>query len=149
MENLDETAVSVFTDGSMHHRPRRGGIGFRIVTFSAKGEAQAEDYAPDGYPGGPINQMELRAIIAALDLLLSKRSPLNLSEYRKIVVLTDSLYVVENLTRARFEWSRNRWHNKAGKPVDNPEEWRDLLRPPDQAVSDTRRRSVAPRQEQP
>lgn len=33
MKYLDDNAINVFPDGSMKERPRRGGIGFRIVTI--------------------------------------------------------------------------------------------------------------------
>lgn len=44
------------------------------------------------------------------------------------MIRTDSQYVSENFSRAKFEWSRNRWRIRSGAPVLNTPEWQDLLK---------------------
>lgn len=46
----------------------------------------------------------------------------------QIHVFTDSMYVKSNVVRAKFEWSRRKWLNRDGRPVENAELWKELIR---------------------
>ena len=125
MENLFEDAINAFVDGSSKPKPRRGGIGFLIVTFDAAGEAVIEEHSPNGYPGATNNQMELMAVIEAVRWV-TRRSHFDLSAFRKIAIFTDSTYVFENLDRALFDWSAQRWTRSGGAPALNADLWKTL-----------------------
>lgn len=60
VHDLDENAINVFTDGSVKERPRRGGVGYRIVTVDEQGEEVTWDSDLPGYPGASNNEMELQ-----------------------------------------------------------------------------------------
>jgi len=109
MLSLDENAINVFTDGSCKERPRRGGIGYRIVTADERGHEAFEDFSPNGYHGDSINEMELQACILALKDLTGRRPPVPLERFNKIVIYTDSQYVHKHLPIARNQWSRQGW----------------------------------------
>jgi ribonuclease HI len=44
-----------------------------------------------------------------------------------VLVITDSLYVRENIARAPY-WKRNGWRNSQGKPIANRDLWDGLLK---------------------
>jgi ribonuclease HI len=72
--------------------------------------------------------MELRAVIAALREVHAPWSPMPLSEFRKIGVLTDSDYLVSGYQSALFRWPRDRWMTSAGSPVENADLWQELVK---------------------
>jgi ribonuclease HI len=72
--------------------------------------------------------MELQACVEAFDYLLSKYSAISLSEYQRVIVNTDSMYVTENFNRAKYEWPKTKWMTRDGAPVANAEIWRNLVK---------------------
>ena len=128
MDNLDETALNIFTDGSSYSNPRAGGLGVRFITIDDDGNEVIYEHSPSGYDGATNNQMELQACIDALDLLTSKRPPVEYAGLSRIVIHTDSMYVTENISRAIYVWPKNRWYKTDGKPVLNATQWKELVR---------------------
>src|SRR5437762_2689212 len=101
IDNIDETAINVYTDGSSYSHPRAGGMGIRIVTTDEAGNEVIHDEQPLGHQGATNQQMELKACIEALQLLSGRRSPVDTAQFSKIIINTDSLYVVDNFTAAK------------------------------------------------
>jgi ribonuclease HI len=128
VEYLDETALNIYTDGSSYSHPRRGGVGIRFVTVDDSGEEQVFDYTPVGYSGATNQQMEIQACIEALVVATSKNSPVAAANYRKVVIYTDSMYVVDNFDRAKFDWSKTKWTTRSGTPVANAQLWKELIK---------------------
>ena len=128
MDNLDEHAINVFTDGSSYSGPRAGGVGIRIVTIGDDGHEIVFDHQPLGVRGGNNQQMELLACIEALKLLAGRHSPIDLTGFHKVVISTDSTYVVEGYDSARFTWPRSRWLTRDGTPVANAKLWKELVK---------------------
>jgi ribonuclease HI len=128
VEYLDETALNIYTDGSSYSGPRRGGVGILFVTVNDDGDEVVDDYPLPGYTGATNNQMELQACVDALMAVATRRAPVDASKYRKIVVVTDSMYLVEGYDSARFTWPHTGWMTKEGNPVANAQLWKDLLR---------------------
>lgn len=127
MEQLDETALNIYTDGSCRPSPRRGGIGFLFITVDENGHEQVLDQCPPGWRSATNNQMELQAVIDALKFAMGRYSPFDLSNFRKIVIHSDSMYVVENFSKAKFEWPKSKWHTRDGPPVANLPQWKELV----------------------
>lgn len=125
---LDETALTIYTDGSSFSDPRRGGMGIVYVTVNDAGDPVPEEYLPVGYESATNNQMELEAPIEALTYLLKGHTSVDLSKYHKIIIRMDSRYVVDNFKNAKFNWSRNHWRNRDGRPIDNAIQWKRLLK---------------------
>jgi ribonuclease HI len=117
MEVLDENALNIYADGSSLSHPRRGGIGYRFVTVGEDGHEVTHDSAHPGYREATNQQMELLACIKAINEATGRNAPFDLSRYTKIVIYTDSQYVVENLNNARSSWPHADWTTADGTPL--------------------------------
>ena len=127
MEDLAENALNIYTDGSGLHGPRIGGAGFLFIVADDDGEPEIHEESPPGWRGASNNQMELQALIEALKLATGRRPPIDPDRYSRIVVYTDSLYVADNFGRAVYQWSKNGWKKAGGAPVENTDQWRELM----------------------
>lgn len=123
-----EETVVIYTDGSQKPKPRRGGIGIVLCWTDDEGHEQEHSESPPGYLGVTIPQMELKAVIEGLKLLLRTPPIVPPHLYRKIRIYADANYIVENYSRAKFQWSGNRWRNRSGAPIENAELWRELIK---------------------
>jgi ribonuclease HI len=128
MDNVDENAVNIFTDGSSYSNPRVGGMGFRIITINGEGHDVVHDHQPIGVQSATNQQMELLACIEALKLINGRSSPVDLSQFQRIIINTDSMYVVNGINSAKFIWRKTKWLTKDGAPVANAELWKQLVR---------------------
>ncbi len=129
MELHDEGALIIYTDGSMFSKPRRqGGIGVRLIWTNLLGHEEHFDYNPPGYFDVSVPLMELKAVIEALRLLTRREPPVPASFYRKIIVYSDAMYLVDGHPAAKGAWPRNKWMTQDGTPVKNAEQWKELLR---------------------
>lgn len=133
VEQLDETALNIYTDGSSLSSPRVGGVGYTLIAVDDLGdEVVYDDYLPS-VKGATANQMELQACIAALQTT-TKHPPADLptvfelARFSKIVIRTDSMYVEGNFNNAKWTWPKNRWRTKDGAPVQNSDLWKELIR---------------------
>lgn len=128
MDNLDENALTIFTDGSSYSNPRVGGTGFVFVWIKANGDAETYKYQTIGYRNATNQQMELQACIEALNFVNSKGSAslLDFTRFSKIIVRTDARYIVDNYVSAHY-WQRQKWFNNEGRPIANAELWKLLL----------------------
>ena len=120
-----ENALNIYTDGSSLGRPRAGGVGIRFIIVTPLGEEQIRDLTVAGYRGATNNQMELNACVIALKEALELVVPPHII---RVVIYSDSQYVVGNYKRAMFEWPKTRWHTRTGKPVLNAMLWKELLK---------------------
>jgi ribonuclease HI len=84
MDNIVEDAINIFTDGSSYSGPRKGGMGILFVVINIDGHEESFEHVPQGHKGANNQQMELQACVEAFDHLLSKYSPVSLSDYRKV-----------------------------------------------------------------
>lgn len=122
---LEEHVLTIYTDGSSCNSPRAGGVGVRFIEIDSSGNERPTDVALPGYKGATNNMMELQAPILAL----REARRLGLSADKdKVVICTDSRYVVDNYKRALFEWPCNGWRSRVGRPIENADLWKDLTR---------------------
>lgn len=122
---LRDNALNIFTDGSSLPHPRRGGIGIRFVTTDTTGDEVIEDHCLLGYKGSTNNQMELMACIKALEIACDH--PM-MDMVNEVWLYTDSMYVTNNIPNAMFGWQKLRWMNRSGRPIENTELWKELIR---------------------
>lgn len=127
MELHPEDTVVIYTDGSQIAKPRRGGLGVVLLWTNEEGGEEEYLFSPPGYKGVTIPQMELKAVIEGIKLLLRKSPIVPLSLYRKVWVYADALYVVNGHPSAKWAWSNQGWRNKDGAPVENAPLWKELL----------------------
>lgn len=120
-----EDALNIYTDGSSLSRPRRGGMGIRYIVVNEQGHAEVRDEVPTGYKQATNNEMELLGCVLALrgipaDWLTAAT--------QRIVIFTDSQYVRDNYNNALWNWPKQRWRSRFGRPIENVEIWQDLVR---------------------
>lgn len=115
----------IYTDGSSLPKPRRGGIGIRYIYLDESEKEYYIDLELEGFVGATNNQMELLAVIEGLKNVYNQNIPTN---YNLIEIRTDSTYVVNNKNNAIYNWSKNKWLNRDGKPVENADLWKELIK---------------------
>jgi ribonuclease HI len=125
---VDENAINVYADGSSLSTPRRGGIGIRFVWVEDDGYEQTDDHAPPGYKAGTNQEMELQACVEALRLIRRGRTAVPCDRFNRILIHSDSRYVVDNFKTALYHWQSNGWKTKDGAPIENAKLWDELLR---------------------
>lgn len=110
---MADKIVEIYTDGACSGNPGPGGWGVVMIY----GEYQKE--ISGGAAETTNNRMELTAVIEALSLL---KRPC------KVILTTDSKYVVDSVTRRWvYGWEKRGWKKSDGKPAINAELWKKLL----------------------
>lgn len=122
---IDEEALNIFTDGSSFpHKKRAAGVGVRFVWVNESGDVETEDYAPAGYQSATIDEMEIQACIEAMNE--ANRVFTEIERFKKILIFSDSNYVVDNYFNAMYVWPKKKWLKKNGMPVANINLWKKL-----------------------
>jgi ribonuclease HI len=104
--------VVIFTDGAAKGNPGPGGWGAILATAERVRELGG------GSPHTTNNKMELTAVIEAL------RAARGLEG--KVLLHTDSTYVIRGITEWIHGWRRRGWRTAEGQPVLNRELWEAL-----------------------
>jgi ribonuclease HI len=120
---LDPHAIHIYTDGSCFHNPGGESGCAAIVHYPDHFQRDDEQILDFGCAESSNNRMELLACIRALEWVHDQSL---WKEVARIQILSDSLYVTENVVRARA-WRTNRWRNRYGEPVANSDLWKRLL----------------------
>ncbi|HQE19023.1 MAG: ribonuclease HI [Aggregatilineales bacterium] len=111
----DKPSVTIYTDGGAEPNPGPGGWGV-VLIHDATGRVKE---LSGGDPATTNNRMELTAAWAALDAL---KQPC------KVVLHSDSAYVVQGMTRWVEKWARDGWvRGRKKEPIPNADLWQ-LLR---------------------
>lgn len=112
-ETTELPRVEIATDGACKGNPGRGGWG--AVLRAADGR---ERELSGGEKVTTNNRMELMAAIEGLKAL---KRPC------RVILSTDSRYVMDGLTKWIKGWQKNGWKTAAKQPVKNAELWQELL----------------------
>lgn len=109
--NTTKNPVTIYTDGACRGNPGPGGWGVSLrYNGSIKNLNGAEAETTN-------NRMELMAAIIGLE---------SLKRPCKVVLYTDSKYVLEGITSWMANWKSRGWKTAAKKPVKNIELWQRL-----------------------
>ena len=119
----DSNALKIYVDGSALKNPGGPGGIAGIAEFPENLNRDNEVIFEEGYIETTNNRMELRACIGAFEHARQFAAPLG---HPRIIVISDSQYVNDNLHRAPY-WKKNGWKNADGKPVENADLWNELL----------------------
>lgn len=103
--------VEIFTDGACRGNPGPGGWGVLL----RYGEHEKSLYG--GEEETTNNRMELMAAIKGLQAI---KGP------SKIVLTTDSKYVMQGITEWIINWKKRGWKTANKKPVKNVDLWQSL-----------------------
>lgn len=123
-----EETVVIYTDGSRLAKPNRGGTGIVLVWTNRDGHEETYEDAPPGYRGATPPQMELKAAIEGLKLLMRSPPIVPVDLYRKVWIYSDATYLVNNFQSAMSGWPAAKWRTRDGTPVENVELWKDLVK---------------------
>jgi ribonuclease HI len=104
--------VVIATDGACKGNPGPGGWGAIIRMGARERELSGGDSETTN------NRMELTAAIRALQAL---KRPC------RVILSTDSRYVMDGLTKWIHNWRRNGWRTADRKPVKNADLWQELI----------------------
>ena len=104
-------AVEIYTDGACRGNPGPGGWGALLVAGAHRKEMHG------GERDTTNNRMELTAAIEALNAL--KRPS-------RVVLHTDSKYVMQGITEWMPNWKKRGWKTANRKPVKNQDLWMAL-----------------------
>ncbi|MFT5280682.1 MAG: ribonuclease HI [Flavobacteriaceae bacterium] len=103
----------IFTDGASRGNPGPGGFGSLVVSPHFVYELGGrEDMTTN-------NRMELSAVLYAL-------KSLDPTEAEKVMIYSDSTYVIKGMTSWIENWYRNNWQTKAKTDVSNRDLWEKL-----------------------
>ena len=105
-----------YTDGACSGNPGPGGWGVLLQAFS-NGKVVKERELSNGEKLTTNNKMELRAAIAALEIL---------DRTSEITIITDSKYVMNGIQTWLSAWKINNWKTSSKKSVKNKELWIQL-----------------------
>ncbi len=108
----DRPFIEIATDGACKGNPGPGGWGAVLRQGTREREMSGSD------PATTNNRMELLGAIMALRAL---KKPC------KVLLSTDSKYVMDGITKWIFGWQRNGWKTADKKPVKNADLWMDLV----------------------
>ncbi|WP_287128037.1 ribonuclease HI [Candidatus Cyanaurora vandensis] len=109
-----EPLIRIYTDGACIGNPGPGGYA-AIIDDPVTGERELTG----GYAHTTNNRMEMLAVIRGL---------VDLPGARKVMVYSDSQYVINGITKGwAKKWKANNWIKADKKPALNPDLWQQLL----------------------
>jgi ribonuclease HI len=103
--------IEIYTDGACRGNPGPGGWGALLIA------GKHEKTMHGGEPDTTNNRMELMAAIKALNALKSDS---------KVILHTDSKYVMDGINQWMPNWKERGWKTAAKKPVKNKDLWQQL-----------------------
>ncbi|MCX6717682.1 MAG: ribonuclease HI [Candidatus Taylorbacteria bacterium] len=121
--------IVIFTDGSSRGNPGPGGWG-AVIVESLKSKVKSietvrelggrEDHTTN-------NRMELSGTIKALEYVADPSQIKIQSDGARIVINTDSAYVVNGITKWVYGWQKNGWKTAQDDEVLNKDLWQELF----------------------
>ena len=103
--------IEIYTDGAASGNPGPGGWGVYIIDDGIEKKMWGRERLTTN------NKMELTAAIEALK---------SFDTSQKIILYTDSKYVLRGITEWIRGWKSRGWLNASKKPVKNKELWQEL-----------------------
>ncbi len=122
---IDEDSLNIFTDGSSFpNKKRAAGVGVWFVWVNDDGHEETHGYAPPGWEKATIDEMEIMACSVALQEAHFVFP--DMSRFKKILIFSDSRYVVDNFFNAINIWPNRKWLKVNKMPVANIDLWKKL-----------------------
>lgn len=110
--------IIIYTDGAARNNPGKAGFGAIVMDTEKNSVMELGGH----YPHATNNQMELTAAIQALGYVQK-----NQYKKEKILLHTDSSYVINGIKKWIFSWQKNGWKTSQKKDVENIALWKELL----------------------
>ena len=116
------TLIRIFTDGSALENPGPGGWA-AIMEVKGKRASQSK-----GYKCTTNNRMELLGAVETLGFLVNLQSEGKIDDVERVIVITDSEYLVSAMTRGWAKrWRKNQWIKQDGDKAKNTDLWKRIL----------------------
>ena len=112
MAENEQQTVEIFCDGACSGNPGPGGYG-ALLRYGGRVKELS-----GGASDTTNNRMEMTAALEALRLL---------TRPCRVLITTDSQYLVKGMTEWIFGWQKNGWRNSKKEPVLNKDLWELLL----------------------
>lgn len=119
-----ERPILIYTDGSARGNPGPGGWAVLVLIPDATKNdiehtkvielAGREEHTTN-------NRMELTAALQALETLRIRKI------HGKVIVYTDSTYLLQGISGWVYAWEKNNWKTKNNEDVANQDLWKELL----------------------
>ena len=114
--NIMSKDIIIFTDGSTLNNQskynKKGGVG----VFFGKGDKRNISYSLNNTKYKITNQVaELLGVIKGLETIIKTEK----IGKRKIIIYSDSMYVINSYSKWAKNWEKNNWKKSNGKTVDN------------------------------
>mgnify|MGYP001376196787 CR=1 FL=1 len=104
--------ITIYTDGACKGNPGIGGWG-AVIKFSNNIEKRIYGYNNETTN----NRMELTAAIMSLSIL---------DEKSKVILYTDSKYLMDGINQWILKWKKNSWKTSNNKEVKNMDLWKKI-----------------------
>ena len=116
--NIQPREIMVFTDGSTINngsKNAKGGVG---VFFADNDLRNISKSIVSSNVNGKVtnNICELIGVILAIEKIVATETTMNKV---RIVIMTDSDYIVKSVLKYSINWRKNGYKNKQGKPIKN------------------------------
>ena len=115
---IKKNEIIIYTDGSSLGNPGPGGWG-AVVLFPENKVMELGGREKESTN----NRMEMTAAIESLREVSKRKQAV-----KKILIHTDSSYLLNGITMWVYVWEKNNWLTKAQEPVLNQDLWRELLK---------------------
>ena len=109
--------IKIYTDGACSGNPGPGGWGALIVVKKNNKILKKKEMS-GGCAETTNNRMEITAAIQALKILNRKS---------RVVVVTDSKYLMDGVTKWVHKWRANSWQNTKKQEIKNVDLWKELF----------------------
>ena len=103
--SLENTNVSIYCDGACSGNPGKSGSGLAVYKNGQKPTLYYGNYEAHGTN----NTAELKALYKAL--LLADE----IKTTEKVMILSDSKYIIDSIATWAYGWKRNNWTKKSGE----------------------------------
>ena len=118
--------IRIYTDGAATENPGPGGWGI-VMEYKGRRKPQSK-----GYRLTTNNRMEMLGVIWALEQLVTLTAQGKVPEEVKVIVASDSSYVVDAMTLGWAKrWRKNKWLKQDGVKAKNTDLWNRMLRATD------------------
>ncbi|MBC7742645.1 MAG: ribonuclease HI [Bdellovibrionaceae bacterium] len=111
--------IIIYCDGACSGNPGPGGWASSVI-FANRNHVQE---IAGSAAATTNNRMEITGSLAALTLCANSK---DLATTKKIIILTDSVYVIRGITQWIFGWKKRGWKTAANEPVSNQDLWEQL-----------------------